>query len=91
MSEEFARFASLLRLSDQLVDEATKEELGDVARVLALHLARYQAKYGGIPMEESMDLLASETLDDDQARAMSEGFAILIAVIQQLATPDGPH
>jgi hypothetical protein len=42
-------------------------------------------------MEESLDLLASETLDDDQARAMSEGFAILIAVIQQLATPDGAH
>ena len=45
MSQEFERFAAYLKVSDRLIEDASKEEIAEVARVLALHLAHYQKKY----------------------------------------------
>ena len=44
MSQEFERFAAYLKVSDRLIEDASKEEIAEVARVLALHLAHYQKK-----------------------------------------------
>ena len=42
MSQEFERFATYLKVSDRLIEDATKEDMAETARVLALHLAHYQ-------------------------------------------------
>ena len=45
MSQEFERFAAYLKVLDRLIEDASKDEIAEVARVLALHLAHYQKKY----------------------------------------------
>ena len=49
MSQDFERFATYLKVSDRLIEQASKEDLAETARVLALHPAQYQKKYHAIP------------------------------------------
>ncbi len=41
MNEDFQRFVADLQASDALLEQASKEELAEVTRVLALHLGHY--------------------------------------------------
>jgi hypothetical protein len=61
-------------------------------RVLALNIAQYGATFGDIPVSDSLSLLLdTQTLDDEQATALADGFEVLIAVMKALATPSGDH
>ena len=57
MNDDFQRFASYLAVSDALIEQATKEEIAEVARVLALHVAHYRQRYGDVSIEESLEML----------------------------------
>ena len=93
MSQEFERFATYLKVSDRLIEDATKEDIAEVARVLALHLAHYRAAHGEIPLKKDFDLLIKETLSDEQAGELADGFGVLIKVMQTLGAPEqgGAH
>lgn len=78
-------------MSDRLIEDASKEEIAEVARVLALHLAHYQTKYEAFPVQESLKLMLTETIEEDQANALADGFEVLIEVIRAVATPAGAH
>ena len=91
MSQEFERFAAYLKVSDRLIEDASKEDIAEVARVLALHLAHYQKKYEAIPVQESLKLMLTETIEADQANALADGFEVLIEVIRAVAIPVGAH
>ena len=80
-----------LKVSDRLIEQASKEDLAETARVLALHLAHYQKKYEPIPVQDSLKLMLTETIDDSQAGALADGFEVLIEVIRAVATPVGAH
>ena len=51
MNENFQTFVACLQASDALLEQATKEELAEVARVLALHVGHYRTRYGDVPIE----------------------------------------
>ena len=92
MSQEYERFAAYLTIADKLIEQASKDDLAETARVLALHLAHYQTKYDAIPVQESLKLMLTETIDDSQAAALADGFEVLIEVIRAVATPvEGAH
>jgi hypothetical protein len=91
MSQAFERFAAYLKLSDQLIEQASKEEVAEVARVLALHVAHYQTKHGAIPVKESLQVMLTETINDEQAKTLADGFEVLIEVMKSVATPEGAH
>ena len=91
MSKEFERFAAYLTIADKMIEQASKEDVAETARILALHLAHYQAKHGEIPLRNSFDLLLRETLTDEQAGELADGFGVLIAVMKTLSTPAGAH
>ena len=92
MSAAVERFLALLKISDELIDEASKDELADLARVLALNTAQYRDQFGEIPVSDSLSLLLdSKTLDDEQATALADGFEVLITVMKALVTPSGGH
>jgi hypothetical protein len=92
MSENFERFAGYLKLSDQMIEQASKEEVADVARVLALYLAHYRAKRSEIPLKKSFELLLTESLSDKQAGEFADEFEVLIAVMKTPAMPaEGTH
>ncbi len=57
---------ALLQASDKLIEQATKEEVAEVARVLA-HAAHYQAPYADLSIEESLEMLRTEKVSDEMA------------------------
>ena len=50
-------FPAYARLADQLIERATKEQLADVARLLALNIGWYQQKYGDVPQETLLKMV----------------------------------
>ncbi len=61
MNDDFQRFAAYLKVSDELLEQASKEEIAEVARVLALHAGHYRTRYGRVPISESQEKLRTET------------------------------
>ena len=45
MSQEFERFGAYLKVADMLIEPASKEDMAETARVLALHLAHCRAAH----------------------------------------------
>ena len=92
MTEEFKRFVAMLSISDRLLEESSKEQVADVARVLALNVAQYRAQFGEIPITDSLtQLFHTHELEDSQAKALGDGFEVLVSVIKAIATPTGEH
>ena len=92
MSQEYERFAAYLTIADKMIEQVSKDDIAETARILALHLAHYRAKHGDIPLKKSFDLLLSETLSEEQTGELADGFGVLIKVLQTLGAPEqGAH
>ncbi|HET6891919.1 MAG TPA: hypothetical protein VFH31_12510 [Pyrinomonadaceae bacterium] len=72
-SKSFDTLKAYSRLADQFVEHATKEQLGDCARILALNVAHYARRYGELPLEERLDLLHAMNLSEEQAKLVEQG------------------
>lgn len=78
---DLSGFQQYYRLADALIEGATKEDLAECARLLALNLAHYQGKFGVVPLVDSLaDLGATET-NDEQAVLLKDGMEILVGVL----------
>jgi hypothetical protein len=89
MNEDFQKFVAYLGVSDTLIEQASKEEVAEVARVLALHIAHYRQRYGDVSIEESLEILRTEKVSDEMAKTLADGFGVLIEVLKALGTPAG--
>ena len=67
MNKHIERFVEYLKTSVLLLEQASKEEIANTARVLALHLGHYRTRYGDLPTTEPLHLLTTETLTDEMA------------------------
>ncbi len=52
-------FKDYYKRLDEMITESTKADLAECARLLALNVAHYRAKYGELPMEEHQAMLAA--------------------------------
>lgn len=78
---DLSGFQQYYRLADALIEGATKEDLAECARLLALNLAHYQGKFGVVPLVDTLaDLGATET-NDEQAVLLKDGMEILVGVL----------
>ena len=83
--DEFKQYYSL---SGKLIDEMTKEQLAEVARMLALHVADYQARFGDIPRSDLLKLLGITEIREDQAKLLRDGMQTLTAYIALILDDD---
>jgi hypothetical protein len=60
-----------------LIEQPSKDLITDAASVLTLVTARYQAKHGEIPREESLSLPRVEQLDQADAEMLAIGLETL--------------
>ena len=81
-------FSTWLRLADHVLEAATKDQLAETARLLALNLAHYQLKYGDLPLENVEELLRTEEIDEETARLISTGMENLVGLLGLLVTQD---
>ncbi len=80
--EEFKDYYKRL---DEMIAESTKENLAECARLLALNVAHYRAKYGELPMEEHQAMLEADDIDEEMAKLLTSG-VLEMAVVLSLVT-----
>lgn len=91
MSEAISRFGALLQLSDKMLARAEREDLQECIRLLAVYCAEYRSKFGVLPFTSSLDLLSRETIDDDQASRLADGWEIIIGMLDSLEKEHPKH
>lgn len=69
------------QLAERIIDAADKVTLAEVARILAIHIAHYQNKYGKVSMGETLKLLHSVTLTDEELGVAADATEYLVAVL----------
>jgi hypothetical protein len=74
-------FAQYNRLADHLIEKSSKEDISETARLLALNVAHYQAKYGELPLDETLALINMDKPNEAQLQLMGEGMEILVGVL----------
>ena len=91
MSEAIERFAAFLPLSDKMLARAEREDLDECARILAVQCAHNQSKFGKLPMSETLEVLNSETMNDEQAKWIAYGFEPVVGVLGVLEQEHPKH
>ena len=81
---ELDDFAAYSRLADSLIERTTKEQLADVARLLALNCGYYQSRFGDVPQDVLLQMVRKETLDDETAALLVAGMQNLVSVLAEL-------
>ncbi len=80
--EEFKDYYKRL---DEMIAESTKVDLAECARLLALNVAHYKAKYGELPLEEHQAMLEADDIDEEMAKLLASG-VLEMAVVLALVT-----
>ena len=75
------RFQQYLQLADQLASVATKEDLAECARLLAINIAHYESVYGALPLDETLQMVYSETPNQAQIDLMARGMETMVGVL----------
>lgn len=78
---DLSEFHQYYDLADKLIQGATKEDLAECARLLALNLAHYQGKYGLVPLEETLAIIDATEPNDEQAVLLRDGMEVLVGVL----------
>jgi hypothetical protein len=64
---DLSTFEQYYKLADMLIEKATKEQLAECARILALNLAHYKARHGELPLDETLALVDMTEPNEVQA------------------------
>jgi hypothetical protein len=86
---ELSMFEHYYKLADMLIEKATKEEVAECARLLALNLAHYQARHGEIPLEETLALVEMAERNEAQAKLLANGMENLVGVLGNVCSELG--
>jgi hypothetical protein len=78
---DLSDYQQYYRLADALIENASKEQLAECARLLALNLAHYQGKYGEMPLDDTLAILDATEPNDEQAALLRDGMEILVGVL----------
>ncbi len=78
---DLSAFAQYNKLADMLIAQASKDQIAECARLLALNVAHYQMKYGNLPLEETLAMIDADEPNDDQAKLLAHGMENLVGVL----------
>jgi hypothetical protein len=85
---ESPEFTNWMGLVDYLVASATRDQLADAARLLALNVAHYQNIYGETPLENFVQLLELQEIDGRTTRLVATGMQNLVSVLGLVTIQD---
>jgi hypothetical protein len=80
-STSFAEFKVYWQLSEEMIANATKEDIAEAARILGLQAAHYARKYGDLQLPDLAHLLSATTLDDGSVGLLRDGTEALVGVL----------
>ena len=77
-------FISYAFTADELIAKASKEQLAEVAKLLALNIGWYHQRYGDVPQDELLAMVQGETLGDDGKRLLLHGMENLVSALAEV-------
>ena len=77
------------KVSDQLVEKVSKEDIAECARLLAFNVAHYQQKYGELPLDETLAMIGMDKPNDAQIEMMISGLQTFIGVLGNVVSGIG--
>lgn len=80
-SKTFQEFRAYWQLSEEMIAQATKEDLAETARILAMQAAHYARKYGEMQLPDLNHLLTMVTADDESIALLRDGSEALVGVL----------
>ena len=78
---DLSGFQQYYKLADLLIEQASKEQLAECARLLALNLAHYQGRFGEIPLEDTVAILDATEPNEEQEVLLRDGMEILVGLL----------
>ncbi len=78
---DLSMYVQYNKLADMLIAQASKEQVAECARLLALNVAHYQMKYGDLPLEDTLAMIDADEPNDDQAKMLAHGMENLVGVL----------
>jgi len=78
---DLSTFEHYYKLADNLIEQSTKEQLAECARLLALNLAHHQALHGEIPLDQTLALVDATEPNDAQLTLLTNGMENLVGVL----------
>lgn len=88
-SQTFQEFQAYWQLSEEMIAEATKDDIAEVARILAMQAAHYARKYGETPLPDLNHLLTNALQDDASIGLMRDGTEALVGVLAMVTGAAG--
>jgi hypothetical protein len=88
-------FIGYWRLSEEMVTKATKEDLAETARILAMQVAHFTRKYGEQELPDFTKFLSASTVDSESVFLLRDGAEAFVGVLATVSSGtldeiDGP-
>ena len=82
----FQEFLGYWRLSEEMISKASKEDLAETARILAMQAAHMTRMYGEQPMPDFANLLSAANLDDESIALLRDGAEAFVGVLATVSS-----
>ena len=82
----FQEFRGYWQLSEEMIAKATKEELAETARILAMHAAHMTRKYGEQELPNLAHLLSASTFDYESIALLRDGAEAFVGVLATVSS-----
>ncbi len=86
----YGRLTEFSRLTDRMLAQASREAVAQAARLLAAQLSHYQRKFGALPTDTVIELLARQDLTEEEAGLVADGLENLAVALATVPDDDGP-
>ena len=87
---DWERFKQYSALADQLIEAASKEQIAEAARLLALNAAHLTAWAGPAPTEDLTAMLRAKQINPESAAMLANGMESLVGVLGRVMGLDQP-
>lgn len=85
----FQEFRAYWQLSKEMIAEASKDDLAEAARILAMQAAHYARKYGEVQLPHLAHLLSATAVDGDSIGLLRDGTEALVGVLAMVTGAGG--
>ena len=72
-----------------MIADASKEDIAEAARILAMQAAHYARKYGEAQLPDLAHLLSATTVDDESVGLLRDGTEALVGVLAMVTGAGG--
>ena len=82
----FREFLGYWRLSEEMISKASKEDLAETARILAMQAAHMTRIFGEQPMPDYVNLLSAANLDEESIALLRDGAEAFVGVLATVSS-----